>query len=249
MAITDTLEEVKVYLQTLKKKYRFRKARLARADAVELQTELAKCRGKLAICKNDFNRTIKTQSRNINEGTRVGADTIIQEQILWDAAIGYMLVQDAIFALKTINSYDSVSHAYDMLDTAMKQIAGKKSASRIAKPGTAKERNAYGYITSSTALQEKEELLNGFFERLKLTGNIDECLEAVRNPSARQADLRHAYTTGNTSELELGQDAPLTDMDEMMSRLNGVENSNAMTEDFSAGIDTMQDIHPPKDAL
>lgn len=250
MAISDTLDEAKVYLDNLKRKYRFRKARLAREEAVELQTSLAKCRGKLEICKNDFSRTIKTQSKNIGEGMRTGADTIIQEQILWDAAIGYMLVRDAIFALKTINSYDSVAHAYEMLDAATKQMSGKKTSfPPLARIGSTKERNAYGYITSSTAVKEKEELLDTFFEQLKVTGDIDECLDSARTPAARQADLRRAYTKGAIAPELSGAAAPVTEMDEVMGRLSGVESMPADADDFSDSLDSMMDIHPPKDAL
>ncbi len=244
MAILDTLDEVKSFLEGIKRKYRFRKARIARQDAVELQTTLAKCRGKLEICKKDFSRTINTQSRNINAGVKEGADTVIQEQIMWDAAIGYMLVRDAIFALETINSYDSVSHAYEMLDAAMKQIAGKKNGfPKAMKIGSTKERNAYGYITSSAALKEKEELLDTFFESLKLTGNIEEHLAAARNPAARQAELRHAYTKGNTAA------EPASEIDALMDRLSGVEDQAAAQPDFENDMGSMLDIHPPKDAL
>lgn len=242
MAISDTISEVKNSLAELKKKYRFKKARMAKEDAVELQLTLAKCRGKLEICKNDFNRAINTQSKNINEGKKIGADTIIQEQIMWDAAIGYMLVRDAIYALETISSYDAVSHAYEMLDAAMKQVAGKKSNfPGNMKIGSTKERNAYGYITSSAALKEKEELLDSFFETLKTSGNIEARLAEARIPGARQAELRRAYTEDKAQAAE-----KTSDIDDYMSRLNGVEDRPSAAEDYESGLESMLDIHPPK---
>lgn len=246
MAVLDTLDEVKAYLEGVKKKYRFKKARMAQQDAAELQATLAKCRGKLEICRKDFNRTINTQSHNISKGIAEGADTAIQEQILWDAAIGYMLVKDAIFALETINSYDSVSHAYEMLDAAMKQIAGKKNGfPKSMKIGSTKERNAYGYITSSAALKDKEELLDTFFESLKLSGDIEAELAGARNPAARQAELRHAYTSAAASaKLEGKENA--SEMDEIMERLNGAPGKASETDDIDASL---LDIHPPVDAL
>lgn len=240
MSISDTLEEVKSYLADIKKKYRFRKAAVARAAAVELQTTLAQCRGKLEICKKDLNRTINNQSKNICEGLSLGTDTIIQEQILWDAAIGYMLVRDAIYALETINSYDAVSHAYEMLDTAMKQVAGKKSGfPGNMKIGSTKERNAYGYITSSTALKEKEAMLESFFEVLKQEGDIEKQMAAARNPANRQAERRYAYT----------QDAeanPTSDLDARKARLDSMSGSDVGNEDLG-DVDALLDIHPPKE--
>lgn len=241
MAITDSLGEVKDYLGQVKRKYRFRQANLTREKAVELQTTLAQCRGKLEICKKDLNRSINTQSRNICEGMKQGADTIIQEQIMWDAAIGYMLVRDAIYALETINSYDSVSHAYEMLDAAMKQIAGKKSGfPGNMKIGSTKERNAYGYITSATARKEKEELLDSFFENLKREGDIEKHLAEARTPAAMQAERRYAYTQDTDTA---------SGMDARRARLEGVEDGGNQQDNFESGMNNLMDIHPPKDSL
>jgi hypothetical protein len=242
MAIIDTIQETKSTLEEIKRKYRFRKDRMAHKDAVELQVTLTKCRGKLEICKKDFNRAIKAQSRNINNGRQIGADTLIQEQILWDAALGYMLVRDAIFALETITSYDAVSHAYEMLDAAVKQMSGKKSALSSFKVGSTKERNSYGYITSATAQKEKEEQLDSFFEALKLDGDIEAHLANARIPGATNAELRHAYTSngGSSSDSEL---------DEYMARLSEVPDEQTAPANFEQNMDAMLDIHPPKDSL
>lgn len=241
MAIIDMIRDTKSTLEEIKRKYRFKKARMAKEDAVELQVTLSKCRGKLEICKNDFNRAIKNQSRNINDGKKIGADTLIQEQILWDAAIGYMLVRDAIFALETITSYDAVSHAYEMLDAAMKQISGKNTNfPGTMKAGSTKERNAYGYITSSTAQRAKEELLNSFFEELKVDGDIEGQLARARIPGATHAELRHAYSGGSGEK---------SDIDNYMDRLNAVSNGPTEAAEFDKNMDTMLDIHPPKDSL
>ena len=242
MAISDMLSEAQDILKEAKRKYKFKKARMAHEEAVELQVTMAKCRGKLEICKNDLNRAINAQSKNITNGKNVGADTLIQEQILWDAAIGYMLVRDAIFALETVNSYDSVSHAYEMLDAAMKQVAGKKSGFPGMKSGTTKERNAYGYITSATALKEKEELLDGFFEKLKTSGNIEARLAVARIPGTHQAELRHAYSGD-------GEPAKTSDIDDRMNRLNDVKDTPIQNENFERGMDSILDIHPPKSSV
>lgn len=245
MAISDTIRDVKNSLEEIKRKYRFKKARMAREDAVELQVTLAKCRGKLEICKNDFNRVINIQSKNINEGKKVGADTIIQEQILWDAAIGYMLVRDAIYALETITSYDTVSHAYEMLDAAIKQAAGKKSTFTSGiKVSSTKERNAYGYITSTAALQAKEEQLNCFFEELKQLGNIEARLATARQPGAMQAEQRYAY-----SDNKGGASMEQSDVDQYMNRLNSLSDTPAVPVNIEQDLGDMMDIQPPKDSL
>ena len=56
-AITNKLEDARRALDDLKRKRKFKKANDARAEAVELQNALVTCRGKLEVCKKDFNRT------------------------------------------------------------------------------------------------------------------------------------------------------------------------------------------------
>lgn len=238
MAISDMINEVQTILKDKKLKNKYKKANQERAEAVELQMTLANCRGKLEICIKDLNRSINTQSRNINAGKALGADTLIQEQILWDAAIGYLLVKDAIYALETISSYDAVSHAYEMLDTAMKQISGKKATFPSAmKIGSTKERNAYGYITSSAALRDKEQFLDGFFEELKMHGDIEARIADVRLPGARQAQQRHEEKSAAVSDLEA-----------RMNQLSALPGTESEEEDFERGMRAMRDIHPPKNS-
>ena len=245
MSISDTLDDVKASVKELMRKHKFKSDNKDRQKAAELQSALAKCRGQLELCRKDFARSIRAQSKNIAEGQRTGMETMIHEQMMWDAAIGYMLVNDAIFALKSISTYDSIAHAYEMLEAATKQMSGKKSGlSSIVHIGSTKERNSYGYITSSAAVKEKEELLNSFFEQLKATGDIEACLEAARNPATYQAQLRGAYTGSSTLA---GPATGESDLDAYMRRLGGEAKPGAEAEDYAEGLSGMMDIHPPKD--
>ena len=248
MSISDTLDDVKASVKEILRKRRFKKANMARQEAAELQSSLAKCRGKLELCRKDFARSIRTQSRNIAEGQRAGMETMIHEQMMWDAAIGYMLVNDAIFALKSISTYDSIAHAYEMLEAATKQMSGKKSGlGSIVHIGSTKERNSYGYITSSAAVKEKEELLNSFFERLKVTGDIEACLDAAKDPSAHQAELRGTYIGSSLSAEPADSEMYGSDLDAYMRRLGGDAGSETAAEDYTEAMSDMMDIHPPKD--
>ena len=248
MSITDTLDDVKASVKELMRKHRFKKANMERKEAAELQNALGKCRGQLELCRKDFARSIRTQSKNIAEGQRTGMETIIHEQMMWDAAIGYMLVNDAIFALKSISTYDSIAHAYEMLEAATKQMSGKKSGlGSVVHIGSTKGRNSYGYITSTAAVKEKEDLLNSFFEQLKVTGDIEACLAATRNPAAYQAELRGAYTDSSGLTAPTASGVYGSDLDAYMRKLGGAEQSDAEAEDYEEAMGDMLDIHPPKD--
>ncbi len=219
MSLMDSLDAAKESLAEFKRNRRYKKANLKRQETAQLQSDLAKCRGKLESCRSDFGRTIRTQAANIRKGQQEGMDTLLQEQILWDAAVGYMLVRDAIYAIQTVTSYDSVDHAYDMLEQATKQMMNKQD-SFLSKLGSKKTRDEYGYLTSEASRKEKEQMLELFFEQLKLTGEIEECInEANRSTYGRSP---------------LFTDAPATSLDETMRRLRESDGNAAEEPDLSA---------------
>lgn len=195
--LASSLESVKEKLKKIQRDRKFKKANLERAKQVDLQVALADCRGDLAVCQKDFKHTIQQQSESISEGIRTGKDTLLQEDMLYSAALGYMLVEDAIYSLKSINTTNSVAHAYDLLDEATRVVTGKSSGF-LRKYAKEQERNRYGFMTSQASLREKEELLESFFEELKLTGDIDECLANAKNPRETEAMRRGAYAGGKT---------------------------------------------------
>jgi hypothetical protein len=164
-------------------------------------------------------------------------DTLLQEQILWDAAMGYLLVRDAIYSLNSVNTYDSVEHAYEMLDEAVKVMTGKGKPSDKLHLGQQRERDAYGFVTSSAAIKQKEALLETFFEQLKVSGDIEACLRERNDPIRQRAEAMRSYTGG--------EGAGGSRMDELLGRLEGVED-DAPT--VSIEHKPMRfDIKPPKD--
>lgn len=189
MALMDSLEAAKDSLNEFKRKRRFKKDNKQRAEAAQLQSDLLKCRGKLESCRAEFSRTVRTQAANIRKGQREGMDTLLQEQILWDAAVGYLLVRDAIYSIQTLNNYDSVDHAYSMLEQATKQMMNKRNKMDRLKLVNDKKRDEYGYITSESSRKEKEQMLELFFEKLKQTGDIEACVNEANRGSYAEESL------------------------------------------------------------
>lgn len=220
----EKIEEARAAINNIRRNKKFKKANKERIKDVELQNDLAVCRGKLEVCKNDFNRTIKKEARSIAEGKRIGADTTIQEMTLWDAAVGYMLVKDAIYQLKTIATFDSVNHAYDMLGAAIDQITERKyKADKIPKIFSRRERNMYGYVTSSTAVKNKEEILDVIFETLKQTGDIEACLQSA----------------GDSIQQGTGEDARSNQWDEVLGSTKDVSLNDRIDE----GLNDFETLH------
>lgn len=191
MAIKDFLHAAEKKMEKASKKRRYDRANRECEEQIDLMTAQAMCRGKLEVCQRDFERTIRQQSNAIREGEAIDADTSIQEQILFDAAVGYMLVREAIYSLRSINSHHSISHAYDMMDLATKQMSGKKSGLPLK---SIRSRNIYGYVTSETAYQLKCDVVSSFFDELRETGDIEDCLSRAQRPGTREATMRDSYT-------------------------------------------------------
>lgn len=177
MELLNTFDSARKALAELKLNQKFKRQNKERRQAVELLEAMGKCRGKLEMCKNSFERSIRKQSAAVREGRREGIDTQLQEQTLYDAALGYLLVRDAMFALKSINTYDSVEHAYSMLDEAIRAMSGKTKPKDGLFLGKQHERDSYGFISSNEALRQKGEILDTFFDELKGSGDIEKCIQ------------------------------------------------------------------------
>lgn len=180
MSAADKLNQVKKKMEAIKKDHRYKKANKDRAIQAELTYEITKCAGDLGVCQKDFKYTIEEQSYFIRKGQAEGYDTSVQEMQLEDATIGYMLVKDALFALRSVYSYDSVGHAYDLLDAATMKITGEKAFPFFDKSSKKPKREEYGFLNSQEAYEQKRAMYSSFKDKLILTGDIEECIEEAK---------------------------------------------------------------------
>jgi hypothetical protein len=250
MSIYDKLEESRKQLDEMIHDRRFKKAVKAREKNAELQLALGKCRGKLQVSKTDLANIVRKQSISIREGERLGQDITIQEDMLWDAALGYLLIEDALFALKSISSSDSIAHAYDMLDAAMKQISDRGMKMKLPqslKLGKHKERNAYGYKTTEASVKAKEEILEGIWQDLKATGDIEASLKNERSAALSGDRLKSIVDDrikptpeGNWKE---NMDDNLEKYGAILDQLEQEEGGSVNKPDVAA-MDALMSLHP-----
>ena len=196
MSIHDSLNAARDKLEAAMKDRRFKKANLSREDQIELQAAQAMCAGKLERCRKDFDRIIREQSSYIREGQALGHNTDVQQKMLLDAAIGYLLVRDAIYALKTINNHTSISHAYEMMDLATRHMSGKKSSlplkGILSKAG-------YHDLTSNASYNAKAEQVNSFYQDLMAHGDIEACLNKTTPSGSYDVSTTRTGTTSSDS--------------------------------------------------
>ena len=220
MELLHIFDDAKKALAELKREMDFKRKNKKRAAAVELLDALARCRGKLEISRTSFERSIREQSAFIQEGLREGHDTMIQENSLYDAALGYLLVREAVFALKSINNYDSVEHAYELLNEAVKIMSGKAKPKNSLNLGKQHERNVYGFITTNASLRAKAEMVDNFYDELMRTGDIESCIDHYKDErSARESQgedsadaLPGRLSPGGKAQEDLGDDDSLFDL-------------------------------------
>lgn len=240
MTVIELVDNTRTSLEEFLQKWKFKKANWERAKAADRQAASAKCYSELKRCKKDFDRMIQHQSRSIAEGISIGADTAIQTQILWDAAIGYMMVKDAIFALESINSFDSVSYAYETLGIVLDNMNERKSKlPKIPKFVSRQERNSFGYLRSNEAMKRKEELLDSFFDTLKRTGDIEACLDAAKTPVSIESERRTIYVDTPRAGVGTGS------QNNRWSILDAGDDRADATEIGNVDLRSMDDIHPP----
>ncbi len=181
MSIRDNINSVKDTINKYKRDRNFRKANIRREKVVELQAAMAKCRGQLEISLKDCNRTIRQQSDYLHQPYIPSTDVAIHEQLMWDAAIAYMLIRDAIYSLSTVSSNESLAFGYDLLEAAIAQMNGKKKRLPTYGLPSKKHRKSYKDVTSDDVVEEKTKILESIFEELKNCGDIEKCLKAVDN--------------------------------------------------------------------
>lgn len=176
MAVNDRIEIVKKKLQNMKKKYEYNKANKEREHRAQLTVDLMDCAGDLGVCKSEYVWIIRDQSAVVREGIKSGFNVEQQKLQLLDAAVGYMLVNETMYVLKSITSYDELSRAFDLLDVATKKITGEKAV-KFSMFGSKKpKRSEYGYLNSSDTIEEKKNIVTGFLDDLIETGDIEKCI-------------------------------------------------------------------------
>ena len=177
MEIMNKIDKVKGKLNDLLKKHKYKKANKERKHEAELTLDVVNCAGDLGACKKEYEWIIRDQSRMILKGRQEGYDVRVQEAQLLDASVGYLLVNEALFVLQSVATYDGIVRAYELLDTATKKITGEKTFPFSGHKRKNPERSEYGFLNSEQMVQEKKAMATEFQEQLIATGNIDKCIE------------------------------------------------------------------------
>ena len=179
MNIKETIESAKKKIEEIKKKHRFKSENDRRKREAQLTEELMICAGDLGVCRSTYERAVRRQSEEIREGMADGYPVTVQKNLLMDAAVGYMMVKEALFVIQSVATYDSIVDAYALLDMAAKTITGEK----IKRPKKSKRpnREEYAFLNSFETVEAKKKIVTsgGFMDRLIATGDIEKCIASA----------------------------------------------------------------------
>lgn len=217
-AVYKIMEDTRSALRSLQRGASRMSAARKEAAKVKLLNTVNGCVGELAKCQSMLERNIFLQAADVREGMEKGFDTAPPEQILWDSAIGYMLADEAIFALGGIAGYDDLNRAYASMEAIIKRITGEESGTRSnvrKKDGFGVKRDISADIVSQERLEKHEKMLNTFFDDLIRTGNFVDLLTEARKKEyenrMKKIEQVRAEPEADTDEPEIVDiDAPVT---------------------------------------
>ncbi len=199
MNIKEMISSAKKKIEQIKKNYHFKSENERRKKEAQLTEELMICAGDLGVCRSTYERAVRRQSEEIREGMANGYPVTVQKNLLMDAAVGYMIVKEALFVIQSVATYDSIVDAYALLDMAAKTITGEKM--KRPKKSKRPSREEYAFLNSFETVEAKKRIVtsSGFMDMLIATGDIEKCIEAARENGGTESV---SYETSVPSELQ-----------------------------------------------
>lgn len=233
MSLHEVVFNVKIEFENIARKYKSSKFKKEHNASVELQKDIMTCRGKLGVCKVDFKNEIRRLSSKIKQGKALGQDTVELEGLLWDAALGYLLVEDATFKLQGVSSASSIYYAYDLLEYTYDTISSRNTKTGLKKVGKLK-----GLITGASSSQKtsndivkaKEAVLEQIFNDLLDKGDIEAALAAERDITV-DADIYNTIATQRVAATPSSRDYNDDRQKNLSSLLNSLDSSGAANQE------------------
>lgn len=191
MEINEMIGNVKKTLKKILRNRKYKKELDEHNRNVDMLQSLMKCSGELNQCKSSYLAAIRQQQRNIRSGMEEGFDTQPQKNLLKEAALGYLVVEDAMFSLKSMGSYNQMVRAYALLDAITKDVTGKKG--RLSKRRQFEDDNGDDLISqfnSAEVVSQLEMKLNNYLDELLVTRDIEGCMKKIRlsSPTATRSE-------------------------------------------------------------
>lgn len=231
-SLNKILRDTERVLEKLQKKSRHSKRKKEIDKKTKLLVTVGKCVQNLEKCKVNFKRNAYTQAAAVRDNMQKGADSVPQQRILWDSALGYLIADEAISALGTISGYDDLNSAYSMMENILERIGSddndrvpdvKKiglggviemalsdnmTATKTPKDGFGVRHDITADLTSRDRIVRHEAMVNSFFRELIKTGELEYLVDEARKTAFHDA-LDKLYDSNTPKPEEIEEPAPV----------------------------------------
>lgn len=230
-SLNKILRDTERTLEKLKKDIKHSKRKKEIDKKTELLVTVGECVQNLEKCKVNFKRNAYTQAAAVRDNMQKGADSVPQQRILWDSALGYLIADEAISALGTISGYDDLNSAYSMMENILERIGSddndrvpdvKKiglggviemalsdnmTTTKTPKDGFGVRHDITADLTSRDRIIRHEAMVNSFFRELIKTGELEYLVDEARKTAFHDA-LNKLYDSNTPKPEEIEEPAP-----------------------------------------
>ena len=189
MEINEMIGNVKKTLKKILRNRKYKKELDEHNRNVDMLQSLMECSGELNQCKSSYFTAIRQQQRNIRNGKEEGFDTTAQRNLLKEAALGYLVVEEAMFSLKSMGSYNQILRAYAMLDSITKDVTGKKGRfSKRRQLDIDDGEDLISQFNSDEKLAELGAKVENHLDELAVTKDIEASMKRIRFSSLTESN-------------------------------------------------------------
>lgn len=228
--IKNKASNVKYRIEKMMKDKQFKKEAKFFDWKCKYSMELNECAGELNLCRQMFSMIAFSAAKDIKQGEDEFRDTSLQEAELKNAFLGYLMMDDALYTLKSINDYDAITSAYESLDRAEKRIKGEKAKKNLGTFFRKPDREGVKATLENEVLDEKrEKIYSEVKDELKATGNIEQTLLNYRQRKREEKNgVRQPAARAEASRTETPA-VPDKNYESEEERLRRVENERSMS--------------------
>jgi len=213
-----SVEDVKGRIDSIKRKIeRMMRDRQFRREGkffewkCKYSEQLLTCSGELNVCKKIFELVISETAKSVRQGLEEVRNVELQKLELKNAAIGYMIMDDATFALRSVNSYDAINMAYESLDMAERRLKGESPRKNLRIFGRHPERGSVQSILENADIEEERlKIYSAIESELTESGNIEQALKHYREKKKKEVENK-AY--GSAVDKKISESKPEPDKD------------------------------------
>ena len=155
-------------------------------------------------------------------------DTSLQRNEIRNAFLGYLMMDDALYTLKSIDNYDSLTFAYEYLDMAEKRLKGEKAKRNLHTLFRKPEREGVKSVLENEELDEKRlKIYSETEEELINTGNIETTLKHYRERKKEEKKNGKIIAKNNSQKESPTVAVPDKNYESEEERRKRVENENS----------------------